>query len=165
MTRWGLLACTLGIAALYWPTDGRRIESQLSSLARAASHDGPSLQSDWLQRLDGVVRTNFSTSTSITLEGVANQTVSRDQIIQALVEVAGESTRLQLELEQLQVNFSQDHQGAQVTADAVIERSTTDRTDRERRHVSIALRREAGMYRIIGVEGSAKIVNQPEPRP
>ena len=165
MTRWGLLACTLGIAALYWPTESRRIEWQLSSLARAASHDGPFLQSDWLQRLDAIIRTNFSAATSITIEGVANQTVSRDQIIQGLVEVAREATRLQLDFEHVLVNFSQDHQGAQVTADAIIERTTPERTDRERRHVSFALHREADMYRIIGVEGSAKIVNQPEPRP
>ena len=63
------------------------------------------------------------------------------------------------------VELSADQARAQVSTDAIVEIALVNRTDRERRHLSISLEKEAGKYRIVGVKGSASILNQPEPRP
>jgi len=166
MAKWGPLAIFVVAALLYWPNKRRRIEGQMRTLADAISHQGPKVTGDWLKGLTDAVQGNCSrTNTAVTIEGVVNEALSQDQIIQAVTQIAADSTRVHVTLEHLTVDLSGQAERAQVNADATIEIAHDDRLDRERRHVFLSLEEDSGRYRLVSVETSAAIVNQPEPRP
>ncbi len=166
LARWGLLAIFLGVAFFFWPSKARRIERQLSTLATSVCHEGSVVTGDWLKTLEGQIQSNFSKSTTeVTIDGVVNEALSQEQIIQGVTQIAASSTALRIRLGHLSVELSADRVRALVTADAIVEISAQNRTDRERRHVAFSLQQQSGKLRIISVEASASIVNQPEPRP
>jgi len=166
LTRWGLAAILLGVAFLFWPNKVRRIERQLSTLAASVSHEGPAVSGDWLKTLESQIQLNFSTSTTeVTIEGVVNEALSQEQIVQGVAQLAASSTVLSVKLSQLTVEITHNQDRAQASADAIVEIATQERTDRERRHVTLSLQQQSGKFRIVAAEASAGIVDQPEPRP
>jgi hypothetical protein len=70
-----------------------------------------------------------------------------------------------VKLAQLSTDISRESKRAQVNADAVIEVSHDGRFDREKRHLTLILKKFNYRYQLISLEASAPIVNQPEPRP
>lgn len=163
---WGLLAILVAVTLLFWPSKRRRIEGQVLAMANAISHEGASVSQDWLRGLGAVIRANCSqTTTTVTIEGVVNEPYTQDQIIEAVATLVASSTRLSVKLEHISVNLSGQPERASVNADATVEIEHDDRVDRERRHVSFSLLQDAGTFRLVSVEASEPIVNQPEPRP
>lgn len=163
---WGLLAILVGVTLLFWPSKRRCIEGQVIAMANAISHEGATVNQDWLQGLEAAIRTNCSrTTTAVTIEGVVNEPFAQDQIIEALAALAASSTRVIVKLEQLSTDLSGQPERAHVIADATVEIAHDHRVDRERRHVSFSLQQDAGKLRLVSVDASANIVNQPEPRP
>ena len=165
LARWGLVAILLGVTFLFWPNKVRRIERQLSNLAASVSHEGPAVSGDWLKTLESQIQSNFSTTTTeVTIEGVVNEGLSQEQIVQRVAQLAASSTALSVKLSHLTVEITPDQDRAQASADLIVEIATHERTDRERRHVTISLQQQSGKFTIVAVEASAGIVNQPEPR-
>ena len=163
---WGLLAILLGFTLLFWPSKRRRIEGQIVAMANAISHEGTSVRQDWLRGLGAAIRANCSrTTTAVTIEGVVNEPFTQDHIIEAVATLAASSSRLSVKLEQISVDLSGQPERASVNADATVEIDHDNRIDRERRHVTFSLQQDAGTFRVVSVEASEPIVNQPEPRP
>jgi molybdenum cofactor biosynthesis enzyme MoaA len=166
LARWGLLAIFVGAVFLFWPSKVRRIEHRLSTLAAAVSHEGPAVTSDWLKTLQEQIQTNCSTSTTeVTIDSVVNEALSQEQIVQGVAQLAANSVALRVRFEHLSVELTPNQERAQVSADAIVEMVTQNRADREKRHVTFSLQQRSGEFRIVAVEASANIVNQPEPRP
>jgi hypothetical protein len=165
VAKWGLLVISVAGAFLYWPSKSRRIEWQISDLTNSVSHEGTFQTQDWLDGLEFAIRADFANSTAVTVDGVLNGALSRDQISDSITKLAASSTLLRVRFEHASVELSREEDRAQFSADAIVEITKGSRTDRERRHVSLSLQREGRHYRIIGVEASLNIVNLPEPRP
>ncbi len=163
---WGLLAILVGFTLLFWPGKRQHIEGQVIAMANAISHEGATVNQDWLKGLEAAIRANCSqTTTAVTIEGVVNEPFTQDQIIEALAALAASSKRVNVKLEQISTDLSGQPERAQVIADATVEIAHDNRVDRERRHVFFSLQRDAGKLRLVSVSASASIVNQPEPRP
>ncbi len=166
LTLWGLLVILAAIAFLYWPDKRHRIERQIWALANAVSHQGGTVSSDWLRGLSETIEANCSrTTTLVMVEGAVNQTFTQVELVDALAGLAATSTRLQVKLEPMTITLSGEPERAQVSVDAAVEIERDRRVDRERRHVFISLQQGGGQYRVVTVEASARVVDQPEPRP
>lgn len=163
--KWGSLAIAVFSIFLFWPSRGRRIECQLLALAKAMSHDDPSVTKDWLTGLEAAIRADFSPTTAVAIDGVVGGTLSQDQIVEGVTQLEANSTTFRLKFDDMSVELTDDQSRAVVAADTTVEIAAESRTYRQRRHVTFSLQRDGGRYRIKGVEASANIVNLPEPRP
>ena len=96
--KWGLLAILVAIGALFWPNLRRRIERQVSSMAESISHDGFTVNRDWLGKLSANIHENCSNSTTeVAVEGIINEAMSPEQIVEGITQVAAGSTPLEAE--------------------------------------------------------------------
>jgi hypothetical protein len=166
LTLWGVLVILAAITFLCWPDKRLRIERQIWALANGVSHQGATVSSDWLRGLSETIEANCSrTTTFVRVEGAVNQAFTQAELVDALAGLAATSTRLEVKLEPMTITLSGAPERAQVNVDAAVEIERDQRVDRERRHVFISLQQDGGQYRVVAVEASAKVVDQPEPRP
>ena len=164
--KWGLSAISIAIVVSVWPNPRRQIERQIVGMADAVSHHGTIVDRDWLAGLSRNIHENCSNgSTAVTIEGHVNEALSQEKIIEGVAQIAADSTEFIVKFEHITVDLLGESKRAQVSADAIVEWTREHRAERERRHVIFSLQQDDRRYRVIAIEASANIVNQPEPRP
>lgn len=144
-----------------WPTDSRRVESLLYSLADRASCKGSEPARDIAAQNAQLL---FRNPTTLRVEGLADDTYSLEQLVSEWLMVCS-FERLALKFSQIDVTLWDHGAKAQARADLSVEIQNGGRTDHERRLASFTLVKLPSGYRISAVQISANIVNQPEPRP
>ena len=155
---WGLLAISITLGVLFWPNPRRQIERQVLSMAESISHHGSTIKRDWLSDLSANIHENCSNSTTVTVEGVINEALTQERIIEAVIQIATGSSELLVKLDRVTVELSDKSKRAQVNADALVEVAHDNEVDRERRHVLMTLQAIDGKYRLVSVEAT-NIVN------
>ena len=164
--KWGLVAILGALLITFWPNPRRQIERQIVGMAEAVTHHGSSVNANWLEGLSKNIQANCSTATTtVSVEGLVNEELSQEQIIAGVSQIAADSSEFAVRLEHVTVDISSESNRALASADAVVEWAHENRVDRERRHVRFSLQLIEGHYRLLAVEASGNIVNQPEPRP
>ena len=148
-----------------WPTSGRRVERQITALSELLSCSGRPLAPERIQTIRDAIRSDFSATTAITIQNTINDNFSHEQLTRTIVEACTGSKRLQIHLNQVAVDIGRDQLSAQAHADINLEYEKEGRSDQDHRRAIFSLHKEGQSYRIVAVEVSANIVNQPEPRP
>ena len=127
------------------------------------SHDGSTVNRDWLGKLSANIHENCSNSTTqVTVEGIIKEALSQEQIVEAITQVAAGSTKVTVKLDHVTVDLFDQSRRAQVNADALVEVAHDNEVDRERRHIVMTLQVIEGKYRLVSVEAPVNGVNQPD---
>lgn len=164
--KWGLWAVLVLAIIAYWPSEIRKVQHQVTAMAVAVSHHGSTLSPGWLNGLSSNIHENCASgTTALNIDGVFNEALTQPQLVEAVTQVASSSTDFSLKLEHVTVNLPRGSNRAQVNADAVLDVTHGGRVDHEMRQVRMILEKTGGKFRLVSVEASAPIVNQPEPRP
>jgi len=156
----------LAVIALFLPTESRRVKTLLTSVSEALACAGP-ITADQTESLLRVVQDSFSEKTTVTISGAEaiNGSFSADELLQQFTELCAHVSRFHVDLTQVSVDILGSGETAHARADASVEYVLLGRTEREHRLARFIIRREGRAYRIVAAEMSAKVVNQPEPRP
>ena len=160
----GLVICSV-IVLLAWPSNSRRIQRQLETLAERTSCSGQPQADSRSELIREVVFDNFAEAAAVDVQGAVNANFDREQLVQHLTDVCEWSRQLHVHLNQVSVDISPGEVTAQARADVLVQYESESRHYSERRQADISLRRERQAYKITAIHVSASIVNQPEPRP
>ena len=152
----GLLAILVALGISFWPDPRRQIQRQIWSMADSISHHGSTVSPNWLGSLSANIRDNCSNSTTlVTVEGIVNEALTQEQIVEAVTQIAAGSSEVLVKLDHVTVDLSDDSRRAQVNAEALVEITHDSEVDRERRHVLMTLQEIDGKYRLVSVEAPA----------
>jgi len=156
----------LAVVVLFWPTEGRRVKTLLTSVSEALACDGP-ITANQAASLLRLTQANFSETTTVAISGseAPNGSFSADELLQQFTELCAHVSRFRVDLSQVSVDILGSGETSHAHADASVEYVLLGRTEREHRLARFIIRREGRAYRIVAAEMSAKVVNQPEPRP
>jgi hypothetical protein len=156
----------LAVIVLFLPTESRRVKTLLTSVSEALVCAGP-ITAAQAESTRHLVEADFSETTTVTISGAEaiNGSFSADELLQQFTELCAHVSRFHVDLTQVSVDILGSGQTAHARADASVEYVFLGRTEREHRLARFTIRREGQAYRIVAAEMSAKVVNQPEPRP
>jgi len=156
----------LAVIVLFLPTESHRVKALLTSVSEGLACEGP-ITANQAESLFRLFRADFSDMTTVAISGseAINGSFSADDLLQQFTELCAHVSRLHVSLSQVSVDILGSGETAQARADASVEYIFLGRTEREHRQARFAIRREGQAYRIVATEMSAKVVNQPEPRP
>lgn len=156
----------LAVIVLLLPTDDRRVKTLLTSVSEALACDGP-IAEDQAESLRRLVQADFSATTTVAISGSAalNGSYSREELLQQFTELCARVNGFRVILTQISVDIPGSGVSAYARADASVQYVSLGRTEREHRQARFTIRQAGQANQIVAVEMSAKVVDQPEPRP
>ena len=156
----------LALAALYWPTNTRKIEHLLNEVSELLACDGP-LTADRAVTAREAIAAHFSQETTLTIAGPPSMNGAFDHmaLLDELRDLCANTNRFRAEFSQISVDVTDDERSGTARADISVEYVVLGRSEHERRQVRFTFRKQRDAFVLVSADLGPSIVTQPEPRP